>query len=179
MRRTYLATTALAILLTMTAGSFADEPVMVVEAGATEIFSGESLDYIVEIRNVDSPVPPDVTALRKDFEVVAAGDESRNQSSRFIINGRVTEEHIYGHVYHFRLTPKRSGVLTIPAPTATIAGNTITGQELPLKVSVPEAQDLVIAEIKTSRPRLYPTQPFEVTLRILVRPLPDNADLDP
>lgn len=182
MRRTHLATTALAclaILSTLAAGTYADEPMIVVEAGATEIFSGEGLDYIVEIRNVDNPSPPDVGALRKDFDVVAVGDESRNQSSRFIINGRITEEHIYGHIYHFRLTPKRTGELTIPAPTATVGGKTITGQELTLKVGVPEAQDLVIAEIKTSRPRLYPTQPFEVTLRVLVRPLPDNVDLDP
>ena len=28
-------------------------------------------------------------------------------------------------------------------------------------------------------PRVYPTQPFEVTLRVLVRPLPDDADRDP
>ena len=43
----------------------------------------------------------------------------------------------------------------------------------------PEAQDVVIPEIKTDRTRVYPTQPFEVTLRVLVRPLPDDPDRDP
>ena len=43
----------------------------------------------------------------------------------------------------------------------------------------PETQDLVVPEIKTSRPRVYPTQPFEVTLRVLVRPLPGGSDRDP
>src|SRR5262249_22814502 len=29
------------------------------------------------------------------------------------------------------------------------------------------------------RPKIYPTQPFDVTLRVLVKPLPDDADRDP
>ena len=48
-----------------------------------------------------------------------------------------------------------------------------------MNVIAPEAQDLVIPEIKTDREKVYPTQPFEVTLRVLVRPLPDDPDRDP
>ena len=44
---------------------------------------------------------------------------------------------------------------------------------------LPKQQDLVVPEIKTDRQRVYPTQPFEVTLRVLVRPLPDGSDRDP
>ena len=42
-----------------------DEPEIAVEADATEIFIGESVDYLVEIRNVKSPSPPDLSALRQ------------------------------------------------------------------------------------------------------------------
>ena len=42
-----------------------------------------------------------------------------------------------------------------------------------------EEQDLVIPEVKTDRTKVYPTQPFEVTLRVLMRPLPDDPDRDP
>ncbi len=38
----------------------ADEPEIVVEVGATEIFAGESVDYVVEIRNVQDPSRPDL-----------------------------------------------------------------------------------------------------------------------
>jgi hypothetical protein len=110
---------------------------------------------------------------------MATGDESRDQSSTFIINGRVSQEHIFGHVYRFRLTPKRTGALTIPGPSITVDGKTVAGRSLSLSVIAPEPQDLVIGEITLDHPRVYPTQPFEVTLRVFVRPLPDNANADP
>jgi hypothetical protein len=140
---------------------------------------GESVDYVVEIRNVKDPAAPDLSGLRRDFDVVSAGDESHNQSSTFIFNGKVTQQISFGHSFRFRLTPKRSGKLVIPAPRATIDGKSISGRALTLNVIAPEAQDDVVLEIKTDREKVYPTQPFEVTLRILVRPLPNNSDRDP
>jgi hypothetical protein len=157
----------------------ADAPEIVVEAGADEIFIGESVDYSVDIRNVKNPPAPDVSALREDFDVAANGDESRNQSSTFIINGKVTQQISFSHAFRFRLTPKRTGKLVIPAPSAMIDGKVISGRALALKVIAPEEQDLVIPEVTTDRTRAYPTQPFEVTLRVLVRPLPDIPDRDP
>src|SRR5262249_20192851 len=94
-------------------------------------------------------------------------------------NGHVSRKNVFSHVYRFRLTPKRTGRLTVSAPEATVEGKTILGPALALHVVAPEPQDLVIPEIKTDRARLYPTQPFEVTLRILVRPLPDDPHSDP
>ncbi len=157
----------------------AEVPEIVVELGSSEIFIGESVDYVVEIRNAKNPAPPDVSSLRDNFDVAANGDESRNQSSTFIINGKVTQQNVFSHVYRFRLTPRRTGDLVIAAPSATIDGNTISGNILLLKVISPEEQDLVVPEITTDRARVYPTQPFEVTLRVLVRPLPDDPDRDP
>ncbi len=127
----------------------------------------------------NNPAAPDLSAIRQDFDVVATGDESQNRSSTFIINGRVTQQNSFGHAYRFRLTPRRKGKLKIPAPTATIDGKTVSGRALALEVIAPEAQDLVVLEIKTDREKVYPTQPFEVTLRVLVQPLPGDSDHDP
>jgi hypothetical protein len=169
----------LALLFFATTARAADDPEIAVEASDTEIFIGESISYVVEVRNAKQPAAPDLSALRKDFDVVANGDESHNQSSTFIFNGKITQQTSYGHAYRFRLTPKRTGKLVIPAPSATIDGKTISGRALTLSVIAPEPQDLVIPEIKTDRHRVYPTQPFEITLRVLVRPLPDDPDRDP
>jgi len=179
MRHANCAIKGLALLLLAAHATAADVPEIAVEAGASEIFFGESVDYAVEIRNVKDATPPDISPLRRDFDVVSSGDESRNQSSTFIFNGTVTQQNSFGHVFRFRLTPKRTGNLLIPAPSATIDGKTISGRAVPLNVIAPEAQDLVVPEMKTDREKVYPTQPFEVTLRVLVRPLPDDADRDP
>ena len=182
MRQTSVAMISLAgmvLLLVVARARADDEPEIAVEAGASEIFVGESVDYVVELRNVKNPPQPDLSALRQDFDIVSAGDESHNQSSMFMINGKVTKQTSFGHSFRFRLTPKRSGKLVIPAPSATIDGKTISGRALSLNVVAPEAQDVVVPEIKLDRARVYPTQPFEVTLRILVHPLPDDPDRDP
>jgi hypothetical protein len=174
-----LAGVALLVLAAPACGYAAEEPEIAVEASAEEIFLGESVDYVVELRNVKDPSTPDLSALRPDFQVVAAGDESRNQQSTFIINGRITHERSFGHVYRYRLTPRRAGALAIAGPSATVGGKVLTGRALPLKVVAPEEQDLVVPEITLDRSRVFPTQPFEVTLRMLVRPLPDGDDRDP
>jgi hypothetical protein len=182
MRQTNCAITGLAgvaIFLVAAHARAADEPEIAVEASASEIFVGESVDYVVEIRNVKNPSSPDLSALRQDFDIVSAGDESHNQSSTFIFNGKVTQQTSFGHAFRFRLTPKRAGKLVIPGPSATIDGKTVSGRALALNVVASETQDLVVLEIKTDREKVYPTQPFEVTLRVLVRPLPDEPDRDP
>jgi hypothetical protein len=178
-RATICGLTVLMLLLLAAQVRADGEPEIAVEASASEIFMGESIDYVVEVRNVKSPSAPNLSGLREDFSVATLGDESRNQSSTLIINGRVTQKSSFGHVYRYRLIPKRTGSLTIPAPTVTVDGSTISGRDLSLKVVAPEPQDLVVAEIKTSRTRVYPTQPFDVTLRVLVHPLPDEGMRDP
>jgi hypothetical protein len=156
-----------------------DEPEIAVEAGASEIFIGESVDYVVDIRNVKDPSPPDLSSARGSFDVVANGDDSRNESSVTVINGRFSQHTTFSHFYRYRLTPKRTGKLVIPAPTVMIDGKTLSGRALSLNVIAPEEQDLVIPEVKTDRLKVYPTQPLDVALKVLVRPLPDNPDRDP
>jgi hypothetical protein len=168
-----------AVLILAAPAGRAQEPEIAVEASAEEVSVGETIDYAVDVLNVEAPTAPDLSAFRDDFTVVSLGDQSHNQSSTFIINGKVSQKSSYGHTYRYRLTPKRGGPLTIPAPTITVDGKTVSGRALSVRVIVPEPQDLVLAEIKASRTRVYPTQPFELTLRILVRPLPGDPDRDP
>jgi hypothetical protein len=179
MRRARRAVIGLCLLLLAVQAYADDAPEIANEVGASELFIGDSVDYVVEIRNVNDPPAPDLSALREDFQIVANGDESRNQSSISIINGRVSQQQSLSHVYRYRIRPKRAGHLVIPAPTATIDGRRISGTSLAIDVQAPEDQDLVVPEIKTNRRTVYPTQPFEVTLRILVRPLPNDSARDP
>ncbi len=157
----------------------AETPEIQAVTSAEEIFIGDSIDYQVEIRNVQNPPTPDLSAIKEQFDIVATGDQSRDQSSISIINGKVTKSNVLSHIYQYRLTPKSAGELMVPASKVTIEGKTLTSSEIPLKVIEAEEQDLVIAEIKTSHTKVYPTQSFDVTLRVLVQPLPDNSKADP
>ncbi len=151
-----------------------------VAANTSEIFVGESIDFQVVIQNSQSPSAPDMSAIKELFDVVEAGNQSMNQSSMTIINGRVTQNNTFSHVYQYRLTPKKSGDLGIPPATATIDGQVLTSKEVPLRVRAAEIQDFVRLEIKADQEKVYPTQPFEVSLSIWVRPLSKKqSTIDP
>ncbi len=152
---------------------------MIVSPSSDEIFVGESVDLLIEIRNAKNPVPPDIAVLRETFTVEEIGNESRNQSSTLIINGRVSQKTQLSHVYQYRLTPKRSGELTIPELSSTIDGKEIKSQRWKLKVTEPEEQDIVLLEVKVDQQRLYPTQSFVVTLSVWVKPIPGEESEDP
>jgi len=167
------------VLLTLgTLASAADDPAIDVAVSTDEIFVGESIDYQIQIKNVENPSAPDVSVLKEQFDVVPNGDQSRNQSSTFIFNGRTTQENEFSHIYLYRLTPKITGALTIPAIKAIIDGTELTSRSIELRVRDTEKQDLVLVEVKSDRATVYPSQPFTVTAKMHVQPLPDS-DLSP
>ena len=165
-------------MVTLSASASADEqqPEIRVGISAEEIFVGETIDYQVEIRNSENPSAPDMSPLQENFRVTPNGDHSRNQSTTLIVNGRVSEETVLSHVYLYRLTPKVAGDLAIPSVKATIDGKELASRPLSLRVQDAEVQDLVIAEIQTDRQTIYPTQPFTVSVKVLIRPLPESDE---
>jgi len=154
-----------------------EAPEIVVKLSTAELYVGESADYHVSIKNITNPVVPDLTAFSADFDYRLMTEQPRTEISTTIINGRMSKESSFTYVY--RLTPKRSGTLVIPAPKVNADGVMISGRPVQMRVQAIEKQDLCIAEIRVSRPRVYPTQPFEVTLKILIKPLPTEAARDP
>ena len=166
----------LSIMITPFTSADEQQPEIRVGISAEEIFVGETIDYQVEIRNTETPSAPDVSTLQEQFKVTANGDHSRNQSTTLIINGRVAEETILSHVYLYRLTPTVAGDLTIPSVKVVIDGKELASRPLSLRVLDAEVQDLVIAELQTDRQTIYPTQPFTVSVKVLIRPLPESNE---
>lgn len=158
---------------------YAQEPELIVEIEKREIYEGESVRYIVTVNHVDNPTAPVLSGLN-DFEVVDLGGQSLNSQQITIINGQRTEIIRRGMQYNYRLTPKQPGVFTIPAPTAKVGSDVITGRAVTLRVVAPEIQDTVIVKLEVDRESVYPMQPFELTLTISVKELPGELkDKDP
>ena len=156
----------------------AEPPEVVCSVSENEVYVGESITYQVDIQNAENPAAPDVSALNDRFSVEPIGDQSRNQSSTMIINGRMTQSSSFSHVYQYRLTAKTAGTFRIPVVTASIDGKTHTSNAVPVRIlDIPE-QDSVVAEIIPSQSKTYPTQGFSIKLRILVKPI-DDYGIDP
>ncbi|MCE3014568.1 MAG: BatD family protein [Pirellula sp.] len=157
--------------------AFAKEPpYLEVELESEELFVGESTTLQVAVHNADQPSPPSIKPLEELFDVSFLGEQSLNQSSTMIVNGRISQQNVFKHIYQYRITPKSSGTLTIPALTAKADGVEVRSKPSSIRVIEPTPQDDVLVEIVTDRNSIYPTQSFEITLRILIRSLPDSNE---
>ncbi len=156
-----------------------ERPYLETQLERMQIYEGESVVYTVVLRNLRKPKKPDLSAFT-EFEVQPAGEQSLNSSRIAIINGRVSQQESFGRAYNYRLTPRRSGTLTVPVPIVEVQGRSLKGRSLTLQVIAPEAQDLAVVDIRADKPSVYPLQPFTVEMRIFIHKLPEGyANLDP
>lgn len=152
----------------------AQTPTVQVMIDSEEIFVGESFILQAVVEGVDSSEQPDMNPLEEDFTVQFENEQSMNSTSVVIVNGRMTRQENLRTVYQYRVTPKKAGDLTVPPIYVRFDGKMITSRPKQIRVLEPEPQEYVIIEVSSDRDRVYPTQNFQVNLKILVRELPDS-----
>ncbi len=156
-----------------------EKPELIVEMDRNRIYEGESVLYRITLNNVENPRQPDLPGF-DDFQVTPLGEQSIGMQFTIDINGQKSDIIRRGRQYNYRLTPKRAGNLTIPAPTAEVDGQKLIGKEMSLIVTAPQDQDIVRMEITAEPISVYPLQPFSVILSISVKALPEPyADDNP
>ena len=163
------------MLLTVISSVYAQSPELIVEVDRQQVYEGESFIYQITLNHAQNPSAPDLAGFHA-FHIESLGSRSLNSSQITIINGRRSEVIRRGQQYSYRLTPLNSGTLTIPAPRASVDGETLTGREIEVRVVAPEIQDTVLLDYSADRSTVYPTQPFTVTLVIAVKELPDSVN---
>ncbi|HYF48794.1 MAG TPA: BatD family protein [Planctomycetota bacterium] len=161
-------------LLLAPARLLAADMVVAAEVEPDEIFLGESVTMTVQVKNASRDVKLDTSALEADFNVTLSGGPSQQNITR-IINGRVYQENSV--TWQYRLIPKKAGRLTVKGPTAISGEEQASARDMVVNVEEVPPQDLVQIEIDAPA-RVY-RSPFDVTLRVLVKPLPDGSSRDP
>ena len=111
---------ALVAVLQPAPAAAAEQPEILVELERNRIYEGQSVVYHVIVNHVDNPPEPDLKGLKTDFAAAALGQRSLNSHMVTIIDGHMSEVVRSGRQYDYRLTPKRTGVLTIPGPMAEV-----------------------------------------------------------
>lgn len=163
---------ALAAVRSFAAGA----PSVEARLGAAQIYEGESVAYEVHVTNGKEGVKPDLSDLKADFDIAENGQSTYSSSFTFIVNGQnMSPDSGTTIAYRYQLTPKRIGNLSIPPPFILQDGKKIFGRSFAMQVIAVEKQDMVLMEIQPSKPRVIPRQPFEVSLKIWVKPLPSGS----
>jgi hypothetical protein len=168
------------LAFTLVASSLtAQDREVIVELDRDQIYEGESARYRIFLSHFDQPVEPDLTGFDA-FTVQRTGTQQVNTSSITIINGRRQQVVRRGFIYEYVLTPKQSGRLQIPAPVVKVDGEQLPAKSLTLSVVAATEQDIVILEMTASHSIVYPMQPFDISLKVLIKPIPEpENDHDP
>lgn len=158
--RTSASTVALAFALVVTAAAsqavhaqrvYLRPPETPVQPG--EVFT---LWLVIEgARNVPPPTLADIPGL--------TGEQQPSSRRTEIVNFQSTSR------FGYRMMALQPGTVTIPKIPVHVDGKTIHTPPVQIRVSKPQAQDVLIAEIATSHDEVFVEQPFELTLRVWVR----------
>ncbi len=136
------------------------EPISVqAQVDKQEVAVGESFLLQIKVDGDDSPSEPALSGLQ-DFTVQPRGGGQNNQESITIINGKINRVSEHGYVFRYALTPKRDGILTIPAFAITAAGKTLLSQPITIKVSKPQLTDEFKLRQNLSETECYVGQPL-------------------
>jgi hypothetical protein len=128
------------------------------EVEKQEVFAGESFLLQIKVDGADSPLEPDLSGLQ-DFTVQNRGGGQNNRESITIINGKVNRVSERGYIFRYSLTPKREGILTIPAIEISAAGKTFLTQPIAIKVNRPAETDEFKLRMSLSHSQSYVGQP--------------------
>jgi len=132
-----------------------------------EVMVGEVVDLHVVIEGATQAGTPILPPM-PDFTVRLVTPRPQLSSFTQIINGQITRRSTLTYVYQLR--PRQTGRLTIPAIAVEVGGQTHRTQPITISVVQGETGDLLYVEFVSSRRSVYVEQPFDLTLRIWLRP---------
>ncbi len=135
------------------------------------VYLGESATLTLEADGIDDSVSPDLSGLR-DCTATFVDSVRKNIEQRNYINGRHTVIRFNGRVFTYRVTPTRAGRIRIGPIAVAQDGRTASLPGPELDVLPVEPQDRVLIHVQSSRRDVVVEEPFEVTVRLLVRRLP-------
>jgi len=144
-------------------GANGDELTALARVERNEVFLGESLALWIEVRGSDAPAEPDVSVIT-DFRVQSLGGQTRNSESVTIINGRMSRIVRRGYVFSYRLTPKRTGQLTIPSLEVLAGGQKLRTRPLAVRVKEPTETEDFKLRLALSKAKCYVGEPVTLTV---------------
>jgi len=127
------------------------------------VYIGQPFVMSVRIDGTDSPEPPDLSGLRRDFAVTEGGGGSQNSQQFTVVNGQMSRVVRRGYVLRYQLTPKRQGTLTIPALRIGDGSRQTSTEPVNVVVRPPAEQEDFKLRMSLSESRVYVGQPVRLT----------------
>ncbi|MBQ6472498.1 MAG: BatD family protein [Victivallales bacterium] len=154
----------LTILLLLASLTILAAPKVNVGVESQEVSVGEPFLFQIRVSDAQSSAPP-VLPETPDFQVQTLQPGRNSSTSVSIINGQMKKTVIDDVLYNFQLTPKRTGMLSIPAVAVKADGKTWHTKPIPIRVHEAEKVTGIELELELSERVCYVGQPVMATWR--------------
>jgi hypothetical protein len=167
----------LAVLLTLL--SFA-HPALARQGGTPEpltaeaqvesstVSEGQTFSFKIWVRGTDAAEQPDLSGLT-DFDVDFLGGGANNRTSVVIVNGKMQQDESRAYIFNWSLTPKKAGMLTIPAIKVKAEGKVLFTLPLSIRVAPPQPDNDVRLQIALDPPSPYVGEPTMLRVKLLLK----------
>ncbi|NOZ23553.1 MAG: hypothetical protein GXP25_20950 [Planctomycetes bacterium] len=124
-----------------------------------EVFVGEPFVLQIQVEGDESPGKPDVSGIT-GFDVQDLGGQQNSSQSISIINGRMNKVVHRGYIFNYRLTPKKSGTLTVPSIQVVAKGRTLRTNPLQITANEPVEMEDFKFRLDLSKTKCYVGEPI-------------------
>ncbi|NLA74318.1 MAG: protein BatD [Deltaproteobacteria bacterium] len=129
----------------------------------TEVYTGETFIFQLQISGSDNPEEPDLSHL-EGFRVQFASGSQNSSSSISIINGQMTREEKKGYVFNYRLTPLKTGTLAIPSIEVKAGSMTARTEPVAVVARKPAETEDFKLRLTLSKESCYTGEPVILTV---------------
>ena len=128
-----------------------------------DVYVGESFMMQISVDGTDRIEEPDLGSL-PGFSIEYLGGSNNSSQSITIINGRIQKSVHKGFVLSYRLTPKRTGRLTIPPIEVHAGGKVFRTDPVVISVRKPHESEDFKLRMSLSRSECYVGEPVVLTV---------------
>lgn len=142
------------------------------EANRNQLYLGESFILQVNIAGA-AAAEPDLSQI-KNAKIRSLGQQNISKFSISFINGQMTRQEFSGLMINYEITPLVAGSFQAGPVSVTVNGRSYTAAGPALTVTDIEKQTMAKLAITSSSETVLIDEPFEITLTVQIKCLPDK-----
>ncbi|MHC4691440.1 MAG: BatD family protein [Planctomycetota bacterium] len=156
--------TVFALVVLVSATSFAQTRVVAQVDTSKDIYVGENFTYYIIIDGENQPGQVDLTPLAK-YNPRSAGNRDVSQTSINIVNGKTTKNVVKRYVMSYSLTSTQTGRIELGPVKVTLASKTYLTNPVSVNILKPGTTDQLALEVTLSEQKCYVGQPVLMTVK--------------
>lgn len=143
---------------------------------SSTVSEGQTFSFKIWVRGTDAAEQPDLSNLA-DFDAEFLGGGANNRISEVIINNVKKRTESRAYIFNWSFTPKKAGMLTIPAIKVKAEGKVLSTLPLSIRVAPPQPDNDIRLRLELDPPAPYVGEPTTLRVKLLLKRNVENVTI--